>query len=34
MAIDAGANILVAGSYIINSGDFKKAIKNIKNNVN
>ena len=29
-AIDAGANILVAGSYIINSNDYKEAIKSIK----
>lgn len=28
--IEVGANILVAGSYIINSEDFSKAIKNIK----
>lgn len=29
--IKAGANILVAGSYIINSGDYKDAIMNLKN---
>ena len=29
-AIDAGANILVSGSYIINSGNFKEAIKKIR----
>ncbi len=28
--IDVGANILVAGSYIINSDDFSKAIKTLK----
>lgn len=28
--IEAGANILVAGSYIINSKDYKEAIKNLK----
>ena len=30
MVIDAGANILVAGSYIIKSNDYKEAIKKIK----
>ncbi len=30
--IEAGTNIIVAGSYIINSEDFGKAIKNVKNN--
>lgn len=30
--IEAGINIIVAGSYIINSEDFGKAIKNVKNN--
>lgn len=28
--IEAGANILVAGSYIINSGNFKESIKKLK----
>ena len=28
--VDAGANILVAGNYIVNSKDYKEAIKNIK----
>ena len=30
--IDAGANILVVGSYIINSKDYKQAIKNLRFN--
>ena len=29
--IDAGANILVSGSYIINSENYKEAIKKIRN---
>lgn len=29
--IDAGANILVSGSYIINSGNFKEAIEKLRN---
>ncbi|NLC87838.1 MAG: ribulose-phosphate 3-epimerase [Clostridiaceae bacterium] len=28
--VEAGANILVAGSYIINSGNYKEAIKKLK----
>lgn len=31
--IEAGANIIVAGSYIINSEDFSKAIKTIKQKI-
>lgn len=31
LAVDAGANILVSGAYILNSGDAKKAIQKLKN---
>lgn len=30
-AKDAGADVLVAGSYILNSENFKEAISNLKN---
>ena len=30
LAVDAGANILVSGSYIIKSNDYKTAIKNLR----
>lgn len=30
---DAGADILVSGAYILNSGDSKKAIRNLKGEV-
>lgn len=31
LAIEAGANVLVAGSYILNSGDYGKAVESLKN---
>ena len=33
IARNAGADILVSGSYILNSGDSKKAIRNLKGEV-
>ena len=30
--IDAGANILVVGSYMINSSNYREAMKKLKNN--
>lgn len=30
LAIEAGANVLVAGSYILNSGDYGKAVESLK----
>lgn len=32
LAIEAGANVLVAGSYILNSGDYGKAVESLKMN--
>ena len=30
-AVQAGANILVSGNYVLNSDDYKDAINNLKN---
>ena len=30
-AVEAGANILVSGSYVVNADDFKVAIESLKN---
>ena len=30
-AVEAGANILVSGNYVLNADDYKEAINNLKN---